>query len=296
MEQNIKVQNHRAIMYTVSNHQRTVKKENLAHRHNPQQRFTDKVAAKITEIVETWANIVETANSMGKKVELSFITLTIPTKQVNCDKTIVSSCLLPFLKSLGNYLYVVEKQENGNIHFHCITDTSLVAKELRKKWNEKLELLQYITAYQSEKKEIYKYGFIVVDNGFSVVQQQLWYSFGQMTNWTNPRTLDKREIKDSSKVASYITKYMTKGTKSLLCCNRWGGTVDIKKLCSPKLKRHQYHNEDIEELYSIASNVVSPNEYVTVIKCANLLRVLDKNTLLMANVHQYQITQANFIY
>ena len=60
--------------------------------------------------------------------KLTFITLTLPSKQIHSDNEIKSKCLNQFLielkknHSVSRYIWKAEKQENNNIHFHIIAD------------------------------------------------------------------------------------------------------------------------------------------------------------------------------
>ena len=63
MQQNIKVQDSRLIMYVLSNHERKVIFSNLGKRHDFKVGFSHKVRAKILEICEVWAIIVNNRNN-----------------------------------------------------------------------------------------------------------------------------------------------------------------------------------------------------------------------------------------
>jgi hypothetical protein len=296
MQQNIKVQDSRLIMYVLSNHERKVIFSNLGKRHNFKVGFSHKVRAKILEICEVWAIIVDNRNKRGDKTNLSFLTLTLPARQVHCDKTIVSTCLLPFLRTIGNYLYVCEKQENGNIHFHVITDTTIRAGLIRKKWNMFLDLLSYCHTYQRERKELYKNGFHVLSNDVPFEVQKQWYDYGVMSNWSNPRTVDLQQITDISGATKYITKYITKGTTNVLCCKKWGASKEIAGVKSPKFEPFQYDNEDIENLINCSSSYNELNEYVQIYGIKNLFSLVRGGTKLYKSLQMYFLVQEKIIY
>lgn len=292
----LKVQMNRAIIYPLSNHQRTQKKENLMKRHKPNVGFSNKVRAEIMELVESWAATVIVANGRGRNEVLRFLTLTLPTKQTHCDKTIMQKCLLPMLKSLGEYLFVCERQKNGNIHFHCIIDSKISAKNMRLKWNKQLNELGYIYEYKRDREEFFKNGFVYVENGISLVQQQIWYSYGTSTKWENPHTVDIREITNPLTIGAYITKYMTKSNNALLCCNRWGKSKQVGKLSSPKLEDWHYTNEEVDFLVSMASGLNHINEFVTIIYCRQLFDNLQAGSLIEKRVLWHFNQQANIMY
>jgi len=291
-----KIQTNRAVLYPYSPHERKLCQENLQLRHRFANNFSKKVRSKLMEIVEVWDLVVKYAKSIGKNVKLRFVTLTLPVKQKHCDKTIVRVCLLPFLKSIGRYLYVCEKQENGNIHFHCIIDAVIPASQLRKMWNIQLESLLLISEYQESRKELYANGFVFLDNGFSLVQQQLWYAYGVSTNWRNPHTIDIRDIEEHENVGRYISKYITKGQNFHLCCNRWGKSADVGRLSSPKVDDMNYTNDDIDYLLSLSSSIHQINEFVTIIESKGLINNLVPKTKLKMFVDVHFLVQAQFFY
>lgn len=296
MSINIKMQTNRAVLYQVGTHERNVSLQNLANRRNFQDKFTAKVRSKIMELVESWFLTTQYANNIGKEQSIKFLTLTIPVTQTFCDKTIVQKCLLPFLKSGGNYLYVCERQKNGNIHFHTIIDWKTKVSQIRTDWNGFLETLGIISQYKQDREEFFKSGFVFQDNGFSLIQQQIWYSFGVATRWKNPHTVDYRQISHNGQIGAYITKYITKGGNAHLCCNRWGKSQLIGKLSSPKIEEKDYDNKDIEWLYSLANNILDFNDYVRIIQSTDIIKNLEQGSKLKKRVDWHFYIQANNLY
>ncbi len=83
------------------------------------------------------------------KFKVNFVTLTLPAPQGNItDKEIKKEVLDVFIKrlrrklNLNNYVWRAEKQKNGNLHFHMITDTYLHYEKIRNDWNECLNKLK----------------------------------------------------------------------------------------------------------------------------------------------------------
>lgn len=72
---------------------------------------------------------------------LSFITLTLSSKQQHSDKWIKRHMLGRLIVNLNrknyaeNYIWKAERQKNGNIHFHIITDSFIPHLLLRREWN-----------------------------------------------------------------------------------------------------------------------------------------------------------------
>lgn len=88
------------------------------------------------------------------KYRLGFMTVTLPVKQFHSDvkiKAVVLNNFVTVLKSacgLINYVWKAEAQENGNIHFHFVIDRYIHYKKVRLLWNQSLNLLGYIDAFE----------------------------------------------------------------------------------------------------------------------------------------------------
>ena len=90
------------------------------------------------------------------KYKLVFIVLTLPSAQLHSDREISKTCFEPFLKVMrvrwkcNNYLWKKESQNNGNIHYHIISDTYINWEIMRNEWNFQLEKLGYISRSKSK--------------------------------------------------------------------------------------------------------------------------------------------------
>ncbi|WP_337045322.1 hypothetical protein [Emticicia sp. 17c] len=109
----------------------------------------------------------------------TFVTLTLPSKQMHKDQTLKDRCFLPFVEWLTNasqetdrkgnpkgcgvecYFWRAETQKNGNLHFHLIIDRFVYWDRLRRKWNQYIERLGYVTRYKNKMQAIYENGFVV---------------------------------------------------------------------------------------------------------------------------------------
>ena len=150
-------------------------------------------ARKRLEIALQWMLYVSkpkriTAADTGKQFtfKINFITLTLPATQQHTDEEIKQVCLKNFIDRLSkshnlkHYIWRAEAQANGNIHFHLTTDIYVHYNEVRRIWNESVELLGYVSEY--EKK---------------------W-------NNRNPNSTDIHSVKHVKKLVMYLSKYMAK--------------------------------------------------------------------------------------
>jgi len=122
------------------------------------------------------------------KFRCNFVTLTIPCPQgAITDKQIKKDCLDVWLKyarrvfKLKSYVWRAERQKNGNLHFHLITDVYIPYDQLRDSWNDRLERLNLITEF--EKKHGHRH----------------------------PNSTDVHSIFKINDLAAYMIKYMSKG-------------------------------------------------------------------------------------
>jgi len=104
----------------------------------------------------------------------TFVTLTLPVKQVHSDEDLRRYCFGPFIQYLTGdrekglsgwgvraYLWVAETQANGNLHFHVLIDRAIPWRRIRDAWNRCLERLGYITDYGDWQRAVYRNGFRV---------------------------------------------------------------------------------------------------------------------------------------
>jgi hypothetical protein len=210
---------------------------------------------KVRGIIENYLTAVQLSTSMtfpksfpSKEVYPTFLTLTLPVKQLHCDNDIKEQ-FARFMEymtgsrergnsgwNVKNYIWVAETQKNGNIHFHVILDRAILAASVQKEWNRILERLGYITRFRNRQQYIYSNGFYVrkdmmtgaieraklkarkASQKFDLKavrqkekeRQKLAYEKGVSANWSNPPTADIHKIESIKKLTAYVSKYMTK--------------------------------------------------------------------------------------
>lgn len=157
-----------------------------------QGEISKKTLAKTSATIRAWLNVINEGNKVrkGKKLQIVMITLTLSSQQdydnTESDKFIKAELLEPFMKWLRytydivHYFWRAEPQENGNIHFHILTDRFIDKKKIQEKWNYlqgKHGLLRdYISKYKKE----------------------------------NPPSTHVRSFSGSAKSISYVCDYLTK--------------------------------------------------------------------------------------
>lgn len=121
------------------------------------------------------------------KFKVNFITLTLPAPQKDVtDKQLKKEAFDPFIKrikrkhNLNNYVWRAERQKNGNLHFHILTDTYIRYDNIRDNWNSCLRKWHFIDDFKEK--------------------------FGH----AKPNSTDVHSIQKIKNVAAYVVKYMSK--------------------------------------------------------------------------------------
>lgn len=157
------------------------------------------------------------------KNKITFITLTLPSKQIHTDNEIKSKCLNQFLIELSKYhkvsqyVWRSEYQKNGNIHFHILTNRYIFWNDIRNRWNRIINKLGYVDRYRDNLKEYHKNGFQVradLLKTWPLEQQKKAYAEGLKTDFHNPNSIDIHKIDNISQIQKYLTKYLTKEEQS----------------------------------------------------------------------------------
>ena len=123
------------------------------------------------------------------KFKINFITLTLPSQQGSIEDKAIKHCLDNFIKrcrrkhKLVSYVWRAERQANGSIHFHIITDVYIHYEKIRNDWNECLRPTGLIDKFKE------KHGH------------------------ENPNSTDVHAIWKVKNLTQYFVKYMSKKRK-----------------------------------------------------------------------------------
>lgn len=165
--------------------------------------------------------------SFYQNYKASFVTLTLPSVQVHSD-TEIKKVLNNFLSTLRfhglkNYVWKLELQKNGNVHFHLVIDKFFHYYYLQALWNKNLEKLGYVSEYtrkfSSMTYEDYYQNTKVLEltnnvkNPASDEVIRGRFNHGQQTKWKKPKTVDVRKIENEKQLISYLSKYIGKSIR-----------------------------------------------------------------------------------
>jgi hypothetical protein len=131
--------------------------------------------------------VINFTNGKRFRFRINFITLTLPSAQGDItDKQIKQACLEPFFQrmrrkhGMRSYVWRAERQKNGNLHFHVLSETWIHYIKLREEWNECVQKLGMIDAFYA------KHGH------------------------RDPNSTDVHAVWNVEDVEAYVTKYMSK--------------------------------------------------------------------------------------
>ena len=173
---------------------------------------------------------------------IGFVTLTLSAKQSHSDKVIKKTLLHQFLTEARwrwgviHYVWKAEKQRNGNIHFHIVTDKFIPYRELRDCWNRIQSKLGYISR------------------------------FAECHGHADPNSTDIHSVAKIKNVAAYVKKYMSKHEdEEQIEGNIWGLSYSLSR--SKNLT--MYMSEEISKQFDYITNKY-PDRYKTLDYCCLL--------------------------
>lgn len=189
--------------------------------HQAQKNLQDKV---------TWlyhlARSRYTKTYSGKEIfnfKINFLTLTLPSKQLHPTAQITSECFNQFLTEIRqrtgmeNYVWRLEFQGNGNVHYHIVTDTFIDYFFCQKVWNRIINKLGYVDAFAEKMNNL---SMLEYWQAFGNSEPSEWvncqrkYLKGRASKWQNPPSVDVKVCTSAKSISLYISKYFSKKDKS----------------------------------------------------------------------------------
>lgn len=244
--------------------------------------MSPKTKSKVKKYLSTWVDAVlairKTNIKLDKTPYLTFVTLTLPAKQMHGDNEIKRKCLTPFIQTLQrkfnvwHYFWRAEAQKNGNIHFHLIIDSYIDHGKLRLEWNTCINKLQYVDRFQK--------------------------SFQH----NNPNSTDIHSFRNINSPASYVIKYCTKTDNP--------DSTDYRKIegrihgCSDDLRNLKPYEDIIDgKIYDFIEKVkndsrttVIDKEDFLILKCSVKEMLIQYYPELRKTIFKYRVDQAKRLY
>lgn len=228
---------------------------------------------------------------------LNFLTLTLSSKQIHSDNEIKSHLLEPFLNSCRqkwkviSYIWRTEKQANGSLHFHIITDRFIPWNELRNVWNMHQQKLGYVTRYRDNQRLWHQDGFRYrpeLEKQWSKSKQFQAYQDGIRHDWNSPNSTDVHSLKSVHNVRAYILKYLEKCEQSESVQGRlWGCSSNLVKLRGGLSAIYYELSDELNRFYEDKSVNSFKQDYVNCLFCPDKLICQSKYPILFEILYSF---------
>lgn len=198
-----------------SNQNLKIKKQNFTLSYQTQKKIKDSIAY-LQQCSPARTVVLQKKTIYNFRT--SFITLTLPSKQIHSDLEI-KKCLNHFLVqmrsrfSLKNYVWKAELQANQNIHFHLIVDIPVPYWAVRYYWNQSIEVLGYVSRYQNEWSGL-SLAEYAEKRGIEVAKAVSGFIKGRDTQWRSPGTEQVKAVTSDKMLGWYLAKYIVKPANS----------------------------------------------------------------------------------
>lgn len=140
-----------------------------------------------------------------------------------------------------NFLWVVERQENGRPHFHLVLDRTITKLDI-KRYNARWVRLQYnsgiVYTARAGKKKKYQ--------GPDLELNPLVMSPKQISEFVNPFDIDY--IYSSNGLKSYLAGYVTKSIGEKFFCQTWHCSRGVSQLFTEVMTAPDVHRDLLKEL------------------------------------------------
>ncbi len=178
----------------------------------------------------------------GRKIsgKLVFLTLTLSSPQVHTDQEIKSLLINQFVVELKkcfgitHYVWRIEKQSNGNAHFHFILDRFIGWDWVRETWNRIQNKLGYVDRYQAKMQSLtYKeYQQLYINNKhYTPAKIKATWQKGKRNNWRYPNSVDIHSLQFINDIDTYLIKYLSKNEQNKGIEGRlWGCSHSLSNL------------------------------------------------------------------
>jgi hypothetical protein len=225
----------------------------------------------------------------GKEIynfKMLFLTLTLPSKQKHNTSFITKNFFNQFITEMRaitkmkNFVWRLEFQSNGNVHYHIVTDTYIDYFTARRVWNRILEKEGYVSDYAEKfkKMNLSEYFSYITTQAFKYDEQCFekdYYKFDAVAKryalqkkegFMQPNTIDVKSVSNSKKISSYISKYFGKNKEGNNNCNYLDDVTNSSNLrlwfCSRSLSKLKSICEYIDEINWSPDRILEKSQHI----------------------------------
>lgn len=160
--------------------------------------------------------------------KMCFLTLQLASKQKHSSVEITKNMFNQFLTEIRqrtgmeNYVWRLEYQKNGNVHYHLCTDSYLDYYFVLPIWNRIQKNYGYIESYTAKHLDMSLLDYNKAYNAdkskpFDIMAKR--YAKGCKNAWTQPNSIDCKSVVSKKAIASYISKYFGKNGSAGIASN-----------------------------------------------------------------------------
>lgn len=219
--------------------------------------MTSKAARKVKRAIQIllaiseWKTAHHLKTGRSYKWKINFVTLTLSATQGNrSDEDLIKYVFQPFLRILRNkygwttYVWRVERQKNGNLHWHITGNRWINWRFLRTDWNRCQAKLGFID--QFEKKHGHR----------------------------DPNSTDVHSVNHIRNLAGYLAKYMAKTEKvsQNISGKLWDCSLNIKRAKFPTLICEGLIDEAVNHSVKTLHDKILEMDFSTLIVQSNFLK------------------------
>lgn len=315
--------------------------ENLRN-NSPSGIMNRKIRLQMKKIIVNWIEVLKKSPILSnghREYYPTFVTLTLPSEQIHSDKDLHVKALNRFITTLRrtheikNYVWRAERQENGNLHYHIITDKFISHSLIRQYWNTIMNDLGYINAYRVNQQMFHNNGFKyrqTTNEKWTYEKQYNAYVQGVSENWSNPNSTDIHSLKNIEDISSYVCKYTTKSDEfdtmeqlkksyqnndidesfyntQVEILNKkieaikingrvWGCSDEIKNLKDPSLVIGTNEIKFIDEIISDESSKVITDEHFTIVYSKKIQQKIKEHKTIKEHIDNHYQKAYDIIY
>lgn len=159
--------------------------------------------------------------------KIAFITLTLPSSQIHPTSEITNVCFNQWLTEIKklykmeNFVWRLEFQKNGNVHYHIATDSFIDYHIAQKIWNRVINKLNYVDRFVDRFMKMSFSEYCNLSHNLNVDNNELSRRFakGRSNGWKVPKSVDVVSCSSGKAIAVYISKYFSKKENQFNKCN-----------------------------------------------------------------------------
>jgi len=214
-------------------------------------------------------------NSKCIKFRLCFATLTLSSDQTHSDNELKNQLINQMFVELKkkynvcNYIWRAEKQHNGNLHFHILTDVFIPHAGLRSMWNRIQNKLGYVDRYTDKMTKLTQHDYVakyLKSDKSNLQSLKIAYKKGKSKGWSDPNSTDIHALDFIRDIDKYLIKYLAKSEQNKGISGRlWGCSQSLSNLVGGRDIVDSQLAEELSRICQYTDSYIVTGQYFTII-------------------------------